>query len=108
MLDRDLKDLHLGKDVERIWQVYQLLLEGLGSTYSLRSLPETLQVSPNTIKNDLLALRQVLWGFELPVCVVSKAKQIRKEKKFYPIDFSFVNYTSDFEGGARFETQVAC
>lgn len=104
MLDKDLKDLHLAKDVERVYQVFQLLLEGIGSSFSLNSLGETLGVSPNTIKNDVLALTQVLWGFELPAAVLSKAKQIRKEKKFYPIDFCFVPQDSF---GARFECAVA-
>lgn len=104
MLDKDLKDLHLAKDVERVYQVFQLLLEGIGSSFSLNSLGETLGVSPNTIKNDVLALTQVLWGFELPAAVLSKAKQIRKERKFYPIDFCFVPQDTF---GARFECAVA-
>lgn len=104
MLDFDLKNLHLAKDVERIYQVFQLLTEGLGSTFSLRSLSETLNVSPNTVKSDMLALAQVLWGFELPVAHLSKAKQIRKEKKFYPLDFCFIPFES---AGARFEGCVA-
>ncbi|MBF0493207.1 MAG: ATP-binding protein [Deltaproteobacteria bacterium] len=108
LLDRDLKDLHVGKDVERVWNVYELLLESIGSTYSLRSISETLNISPNTAQKDLLALKQVLWGFEIPVCVLSKAKQIRKEKKFYPIDFCFNDYSSEKNSGSRFENQVAC
>ncbi len=107
MLDRDLKDLHLGKDVERVYQVYELLLEGMGSTYSLRSLATTLGVSPNTIKSDILALKQVLWGFELPVIQASKAKQLRKEKKFYPMDFCFNDYQNSLATGSGFESTVA-
>lgn len=92
MLERDMKDLHLAKDVERVYQVFELLLEGLGSTYSLRSIAENLGVSPNTVKSDIQTIKQVLWGFELPVVNVSKAKHIRKEKKFYPMDFCFTAY----------------
>ncbi len=40
MLDRDLKDLNLGKDVERVYQVYESLLQGLGSPYSLGGIAE--------------------------------------------------------------------
>lgn len=108
MLDRDLKDLHVAKDVERVYQVFQLLLEGLGSTYSLRSIAETLNASPNTVKNDVHAIKQILWGFELPTAIVSRARQIRKEKKFYPIDFSFTHYRESFVDGARFECIAAC
>ena len=43
MLDRDLKDLHVAKDVERVYQGFQLLIEGMGSTYSLRNLAQTLR-----------------------------------------------------------------
>lgn len=107
ILDRDLKDLNLGKDVERVYQVYELLLEGLGSTYSIRSIAETLGVSPNTIKSDLRALKQVLWGYELAVCQISKAKQIRKEKKFFPSDFCFTHYQPSLADGGRFESMVA-
>lgn len=108
MLDRDLKDLHVAKDVERVYQVFQLLLEGLGSTYSLRSIAETLNASPNTIKNDINAIKQVLWGFELPISIVSKARQIRKEKKFYPMDHCFTSYKEPLIDGGRFECIVAC
>lgn len=107
-LDRDLKDLHVGRDVERVYQLFQLLLEGLGSTYSLRSLGETLAVSPNTVKGDILALQQILWGIDLPSILLSKAKQIRKEKKFYPMDFSLTGYQSPLATGAQFESTVAC
>lgn len=108
MLDRDLKDLHVAKDVERVYQVFQLLLEGLGSTYSLRSIAETLGASPNTIKNDLNAIKQVLWGFDLPTAAVSKTRQIRKEKKFYPMDHCFTRYQEPIVDGARFECIAAC
>lgn len=108
MLDRDLKDLHVAKDVERVYQVFQLLLEGLGSTYSLRSIAETLNASPNTIKNDINAIKQILWGFELPTAAVSKARQIRKEKKFYPMDPCFTSYKEPLVDGARFECIAAC
>lgn len=108
MLDRDLKDLHVAKDVERVYQVLQLLLEGLGSTYSLRSIAETLGASPNTIKNDVQAIKQILWGFELPAAMVSKARQIRKEKKFYPMDHCFTSYREPLMDGAHFECIVAC
>lgn len=107
MLDRDLKDLHLAMDIERVYQTFQLLLEGIGSTYSLRSIAETIGVSPNTVKNDVKALKQILWGFELPVASLSKARQIRKEKKFYPIDFCFINYKEPLVDGAKFECIVA-
>lgn len=108
MLDRDLKDLHVAKDTERVYQVFQLLLEGIGSTYSLRSIAETLEASPNTIKNDIRAIKQVVWGFELPVALVSKSRQIRKEKKFYPMDFCFTGYKEPTLDGGRFECIVAC
>jgi len=107
MLDRDLKDLHVAKDVERVYQVFQLLLEGMGATYSLRSMAETLGASPNTIKNDVQAIKQILWGFELPIAMVSKSRQIRKEKKFYPMDHCFTNYREPIMNGARFECIVA-
>lgn len=108
MLERDMKDLHLAKDVERVYQVFEFLLEGLGSTYSLRSIAENLGVSPNTVKSDVQTIKQVLWGFELPVVNVSKAKQIRKEKKFYPMDFCFTAYKDPLMDGAKFECIVAC
>lgn len=108
MLNRDLKDLGMVKDVERVYHVFQLLIEGLGSTYSLNSIARTLSVSPNTVKQDILALHQVLWSFELPVAVLAKSKQIRKEKKFYPFDFCFTHYQDSMDEGARFECTVAC
>lgn len=107
LLERDLKDLHVAKDVERVYQVFELLLEGLGSTYSLRSLAGTLGVSPNTIKNDIMTLKQVMWGFELPVAHISRTKQIRKEKKFYPMDFCLTDYREPLIDGAKFECMVA-
>ncbi len=108
LLDRDLKDLSAGRDAERCYQVYQLLMEGLGSTYSLRSLAQTLAVSPMTIKGDILALRQVLLGFELPALGSSKSREIQREKKFYPIDFSLSLQPKEEMNGAQFETIISC
>lgn len=107
LLDRDLKDLNSTKDGERVYHLFLLLLEGLGSTYSLRSLAETLQVAPDTIKSDIRALRQVLWGFELGPYASSLPRQIRKEKKFYPSDFCFLRYAEPASEGAFLETVVA-
>lgn len=108
LLDRDLKDLNGTKDVERVYQTFELLLEGTGSNYSLRGLAETIGTSADTIKSDVRALRQVLWGFDLPIAKLSKAIQIKKEKKFYPIDFCFLDYVTPLMEGAKLETQVAC
>jgi hypothetical protein len=108
MMDRDLKDLGVSKDVERVYQVYRLLMDGLGSTYSLRSISKTITAAVDTIKSDISALKKVLWGWELPVAAVSKAKQIRKEKKFYPMDFCFADYSEPRSDGAKFECAVAC
>lgn len=107
LLDKDLKDLYFAKDTECVYQVFQLLLEGLGSTFSLRSIAETLSTSPNTSKSDIRTLEQVMWGFALPVANVSKVKQIRKEKKFYPMDFSLTNYQRPLMEGGQFECVVA-
>ncbi len=108
LLDRDLKDLNGTKDVERVYQTFELLLEGTGSNYSLRSLAETIGTSADTIKSDIRALKQVLWGFDLPIANLSVAAQIKKEKKFYPIDFCFLDYAIPLMEGAKLETQVAC
>ncbi len=108
ILDRDLKDLNATRDVDRVHQTYQLLMEGLGSTYSLRSIAETLHAAPDTIKKDVRAIQQILWGFELPVATVARAKQIRKEKKFYPVDPCFLDYFPAQAEGARLECTVAC
>lgn len=108
ILDRDLKDLNAVRDVDRVHQVYQLLMEGLGSTYSLRSIAGTLHTAPDTVKKDIRAIQQVLWGFELPVASVSRAPQIRREKKFYPVDPCFLDYFPAQADGARLECTVAC
>lgn len=108
ILDRDLKDLNATRDVDRVHQVYQLLMEGLGSTYSLRSIAGTLHAAPDTIKKDIRAIQQVLWGFDLPVAAVARAKQIRKEKKFYPVDPCFLDYFPAQADGARLECTLAC
>jgi predicted AAA+ superfamily ATPase len=68
----------------------------------------TLSVKPDTIKSDVSALKQVLWGWELPVAALSRARQIRKEKKFYPVDLCFADYARPIMEGARFEAAVAC
>lgn len=108
LLNRDLKDLNVSKDVDRVHQTFSLLLEGLGSTYSMRSLASTLSTSVATIKSDISALKQVLWGFELNAAQTSRSRQIQREKKFYPGDFCLTNYSELLHEGAFFETQVAC
>jgi len=106
LLTRDLKDLAGLKDVDRVEQTLHLLLESIGSIYSMRSIAEVLQCSPNTIKSDILALRKLLWGFELPASHVRKSRQIQTGKKFYPVDWILNHYSNSQDVGSVFETAI--
>jgi len=108
LLTKDLRDLQGLKDTERVEQVLSLLLESTGSTYSLRSLSETLLCSPNTIKSDILALKKLLWGFELSASQKSIARALQRPKKIYPVDWILQSWIPHPTSGATFENAVIC
>ncbi|QQR79761.1 MAG: ATP-binding protein [Deltaproteobacteria bacterium] len=106
MLERDLKDLHMARDVDRVHHVFELLLEGVVTPYAIRSIAQALEVSPDTIKKDIRAIQTVMWGSDVETSHLSRSRQIRKEKKFYPSDWCFLDYVLPQAEGARFECQV--
>ncbi|MEO5968897.1 MAG: AAA family ATPase, partial [Bdellovibrionia bacterium] len=108
LLTKDLRDLQGLKDTERVEQVLSLILESTGSTYSLRSLSETVLCSPNTIKSDILALKKLLWGFELSSSQKSIARTLQRPKKLYPVDWILQSWIPHPSSGAVFENAVIC
>ncbi|OFZ78264.1 MAG: hypothetical protein A2583_02270 [Bdellovibrionales bacterium RIFOXYD1_FULL_53_11] len=107
MLDRDVRALSETKDADRVYQTYGFLLESTGTPYSAAAIAGNLDVSAATIIKDVLMLRRILWGFELEPCYSSKAKRLRKAKKFYPVDHSMMNMDEKRHPGQVFEAAVA-
>jgi predicted AAA+ superfamily ATPase len=109
LLERDLKDITQSRDIERIYAVFELLLEQVSSRYSLRNIADTLHTTAATIKSDIAALKRLLLLFEVGSFSTRLSKSIRKEKKIYPIDSSLLKLTNTVydNAGPYLETEVA-
>lgn len=100
---QDLRDITRISDVGRVEMLAALLPERVASPLSIASLREIIEVSHDTLKRWLAALREVYYCFEVRPYAKRIARTLKKEPKVYLWDFSEVT-----EEAARFENLVAC
>ena len=102
LVREDLRDLTRIGSLENVAALMALLPARVGSPLSLNSLREDLGVSHETVQNYLRALKLCYFIFEVPVYSKKISRSIKKEKKFYFHDWSFIP-----EEAARFENYAA-
>lgn len=102
LVREDLRDLTRLGELENVAALVSLLPERIGSPLSVNSLREDLAVSHKTLQNYLQALKLCYFIFEVPAYHKKIARTLKKEKKIYFHDWSFIP-----EEGPRFENYVA-
>ena len=102
LVREDLRDLTKIGSLENVAALVSLLPGRVGNPLSLNSLRGDLSVSHETIQNYLQALRLCYFIFDVPVYARKINRSLKKEKKIYFHDWSFVE-----EEGRRFENYVA-
>ena len=102
LIREDLRDLTRIQDIKGIEQLLLLLPERIASPLSINSLKEDLQVSHKTVSTWLEALKKIYMVFSIMPWSKSISKAIKKEAKFY-----FLDWTMADNEGARFENAIA-
>jgi len=103
-LREELRDLTRIADIDGVETLVSLLPKRVGSILSINSLKEDLQVSHETISNWLESLSKLYLTFSLSPWQRKIQKSIKKEKKYYFIDWAYISMENP---GARFENMVA-
>jgi predicted AAA+ superfamily ATPase len=102
IVQEDLRDLEVVKEISQLLLLAEILPERVGSPLSLRSLSEDLGVSQPTIDRWVQILANLYYCFTITPFGSPKIRAVKKLSKVYMWDWSSVP-----EGGFRFENLVA-
>ncbi len=102
VVQQDLRDLEQVKDISLLELLAHTLPSKVGSTLSIKSLQEDLQVSPNTVERWIQLLESVYYAYRISPYGPPKIKAVKKAQKLYLWDWSEVE-----DEGAKFENFVA-
>ncbi|MCD6224116.1 MAG: ATP-binding protein [Deltaproteobacteria bacterium] len=103
-LREEIRDLTRISDIDGVETLVSLLPPRVGSMLSINSLKEDLHVSHGTVSTWLDSLTKLYLIFSLRPWQSKIHKAIKKEKKYYFYDWSYVPEENE---GARFENMVA-
>lgn len=103
-LREEIRDLTRISDIDGVETLIRLMPKRVGSILSINSLKEDLQVSYGTVRTWLESLTRLYLIFSLSPWQRKIHKSIKKEKKYYMYDWSYI---SEKDKGARFENMVA-
>lgn len=98
----DLRDLENVKELSLLELLVDSLPEKVGSTLSINSIKEDLEVSPNTVSRWLEILERIYYCYRIAPFGSPKIRAIKKANKLYLWDWSEVE-----PPGPRFENMVA-
>ncbi|RKX59814.1 MAG: hypothetical protein DRP37_06085 [Thermodesulfobacteriota bacterium] len=103
-LKEEIRDLTRISDIDGVETLVSLLPNRVGSMLSINSLKENLYVSHATVTTWLDSLDKLYLIFSLQPWQKKIHKAIKKEKKYYFYDWSYIPEENE---GARFENMVA-
>ncbi len=103
VLQEDIMSLEHVQDLGNLELLMMRLPDLVGSTLSINSIREDLQVSHKTVSNWLNILERIYCIFRIPPFGVKKLRALKKEQKHYHFDWVSVS-----DKGYRFENLVAC
>jgi predicted AAA+ superfamily ATPase len=103
LVREDIRDLTRVQELGQIDTLVTLLEERSGGQLVYSSLATQLGVAVETIRRWIDALERFYFGFRVRPWFINVAKSLRKEPKWFVLDWSTVH-----DPGARAETMVAC
>nr|BFD66458.1 ATP-binding protein [Bdellovibrio sp. HAGR004] len=103
IIREDLRDLSRLPELSQVEMLASLLPEKVGSTLSIQSLREDLEVAHGTVSRWLKYLNELFYFFEIKPWSKSVPRSLKKEGKIYLYD-----WTDVCDAGPRFENMVAC
>lgn len=102
LISEDLRDLSKIHDLGHVENLMDLVIQSVGSTLSINSLREALNVSYNAVATWLKWLEAIYYCFSIAPYSKGVARGLKKERKFFLYDWSEVPDES-----AKFENMVA-
>jgi predicted AAA+ superfamily ATPase len=102
VVSQDLRDLENVKDISLVELLAQTLKTRVGSSLSIKSFQEDLDVSPNTVDRWIGILEMLYYCYRISPYGPPRMKAVKKTQKLYLWDWSEVE-----DKGARFENLVA-
>jgi hypothetical protein len=102
VITQDLRDLEKVNEISLIELLAQALVLRVGSSLSIKSLQEDLEVSPHTVNRWIEILENLYYCYRISPFGKEKMKAVKKAQKLYLWDWSEVE-----SEGARFENLVA-
>lgn len=102
VVKEDLRDLTRIQEIGQVEALISLLPERIGSTLSIASLREDLDVSFDTVKRWMKYLEELYYHFSIRPYSKSIARSLKKEPKIYLFDWTEID-----DPGARFENIIA-
>ncbi len=102
VVNEDLRDLEKINEISLVELLAQALISRVGSTLSIKSLSEDLQVSPHTVDRWIGLLDNLYYSFRISPYGLEKMKAVKKAQKLFMWDWSLID-----KPGARFENLVA-
>src|SRR3989338_2708413 len=102
LVTEDLRDLSRIHDLHHIQNLMDCVIASVGSTLSMNSLKQTLNVSYNAIRTWMGWLEAIYYCFRVPPYSKKIARGFKKEAKYFLHDWSEVK-----EESSRFENMVA-
>ena len=102
VVTQDLRDLETIKEISLVELLVSNLPSKVGSSLSIKSLSEDLQISPHTVDRWITILENLYLCFRISPFGSEKIKAVKKAQKLYFWDWSQVE-----NEGAKFENLVA-
>lgn len=102
LIKEDLRDLSRIQDLAYVENLMELILASVGSTLSLNSLRESLDVSYNAVKTWVKWLEQIYYCFRVDPYAKKLARGFKKEGKYFPYDWSELE-----DDAKKFESFIA-
>lgn len=102
VINQDLNDLTLVKQISLLEVLADLLPNKVGSPLSIKSIQEDLEVSPNTVSAWIQLLEMVYYCYRIFPFGAPKVRAVKKAAKLYLWDWSEIE-----DAGARRENLVA-
>ena len=103
VIKEDISALTMISEREKIFDLYNILPEMVGSPVSESSLAAHIQVSPPTIKNYLKKLEDFYLAFSISPYSKNIKRSLLRARKYYLYDWGKIR-----DPGARFENYLAC
>ena len=103
LMKTDIRDLSRTSEIDRLSVLAEMLSNRSGEQLVYASIGNEIKIDEKTVKNWVVILKHLFYGFEIRPWFKNVENSIRKTPKWFLRDWSLVT-----DAGKRFETMIAC